>query len=211
VAEVSNQIKLVNVRLSFPDIWKAKAVQEGAEPKYGAHFLLDKEGDAQQIKDLKQAIWVAAKEKFGEKTKELISKGKLHLCLHEGSEKDYDGYTEKNMFVSASSSKRPLIVDRDRSPLAEDDRRPYGGCYVNAVIRIWVQDNQFGKRVNAELLGVQFAKDGEAFGAAPLSEDAFDVLPDDKKDKGKGKGGAKAEAGNGNGGGEPDDDDEAPF
>lgn len=186
--EDSGQIKLIDVRLSFPDIWKAKAVQEGSDPKFGAHFLLDKEEHEDQITELKKAIWVLAKGKWAEKAAEMLKKGKLHVCLHEGSDKDYDGYGEANMYVSASSSKRPLIVDRDRSPLAEDDRRPYAGCYVNAIIRLWVQDNQFGKRVNAELLGIQFSKDGEAFGAAPLSEDAFEDLSGGKgKGKGKGK------------------------
>jgi hypothetical protein len=206
----NTQIKLENVRLSFPDIWKAKAVQEGGEPKFGAHFLLDKKEHEAQIKALKVAIWTAAKEKFGEKAKELITKGKLHVCLHEGSEKDYDGYDEDNMYVSASSSKRPLIVDRDRQPLAEDDRRPYAGCYVNGIIRIWVQDNQFGKRVNAELMGLQFVKDGEAFGAAPISEDAFEDLGGGK-DKGKKKAEKAAPEGNGGNGGSDPDDDEVPF
>jgi hypothetical protein len=206
----TNQLKLDNVRLSFPDIWKAKKVQENSEPKYGAHFLLDKETQGELIKNLKVAIWTSAKEKFGEKAKELIQKGKLHVCLHEGNEKDYDGYGDDNMFVSASSTKRPLIVDRDRSPLAEDDRRPYAGCYVNAIIRIWPQDNQFGKRINAELMGVQFVKDGEAFGAAPIAEDAFEDLGGGEKKKDKG---AKKEKGatDGDGGDNGGDDDEVPF
>ena len=44
---------------------------------------------------------------------------------------------------------------------------PYSGCYVNAVIEVWAQDNEHGKRLNARLKSVQFFKDGEAFGAAP--------------------------------------------
>jgi hypothetical protein len=193
-----NQIKVTEARLSFPDIWRPKAIKSGkgepGEPKYSCHFLLDKKEHADQIKSLKQAIFALAKEKWGEKTKEMITKGKVTVCLHEGSDKDYDGYSEENMFLSASSGKRPTIVDRDKTALAEDDRRPYGGCYVNGIVRLWVQDNNFGKRVNAELLGIQFVKDGEPFGAAPLADDAFDDLDADKK-KGGAAGGDEGGAG----------------
>lgn len=194
-----NQIKVTEARLSFPDIWRPKAIKSGkgepGEPKYSAHFLLDKKEQADQIKSLKQAIFALAKEKWGDKTKDMITKGKVTVCLHEGSDKDYDGYSEDNMFLSASSGKRPTIVDRDKTALAEDDRRPYGGCYVNGIVRLWVQDNNFGKRVNAELLGVQFVKDGEPFGAAPLADDAFDDLDAGKKKGDKTAGDAGDEAG----------------
>jgi hypothetical protein len=122
----------------------------------------------------------------------MITKGKVTVCLHEGSEKEYDGYSEENMYISASSSKRPTIVDRDKSQLAEDDRRPYGGCYVNGIVRLWIQDNNFGKKVNAELMGIQFVKDGEPFGAAPLDADAFEDLDAGKKDKTGGSGDEEA-------------------
>jgi hypothetical protein len=90
-----NQIKVTEARLSFPDIWRPKAIKSGkgepGEPKYSCHFLLDKKEHADQIKSLKQAIFALAKEKWGEKTKEMITKGKVTVCLHEGSDKDYDG------------------------------------------------------------------------------------------------------------------------
>jgi Protein of unknown function (DUF2815) len=210
MATDSTQLKLEDVRLSFPDIWKAKSVKKDGEAKFGAQFLLDKKDHKDLIQTVKKALWNAAKGHFGDKAKGLIEKDKLHLCLHEGNEKEYDGYDESNMYISSSSSKRPLVVDRDKTPLAEEDRRPYAGCYVNAVVRIWVQDNEFGKRVNAELMGVQFVRDGEAFGAAPLSEDAFENLDPGKEEKGKGKKGvAEGPPDNGNGG--ETDDDEVPF
>jgi hypothetical protein len=194
------QFKLSNVRLSFPDLFKAKSVKQDDEPKYGAAFLLDKEEHADQIKEIRELLWEMAMAGFGGKDKatELIQKGKLHMCLHEGSDKDYDGYDKTNMFISTSSKRRPQVIAPDRSPLVEEDGKPYAGCFVNAVVRFWIQDNNFGKRINAELLGVQFAKDGEPFGAAPLNvEDAFEDLTA----KGDGKSGGK---GDGKGKGTPD-------
>jgi hypothetical protein len=185
-----DQLRLENVRLSFPDLWEAKKVGDG-EPKFSAAFLLDKKEHEDLIVQCKTIAWAAAKEHFKDKAKELIAKKKLTIFLHEGSEKDYEGYSDENMFISASSKRRPVVMDRDKTPLVESDGRPYAGCYVNAVVRIWVQDNQYGKRINAELMGVQFVRDGDAFGAAPLSDDAFENLdekegkkPADKKAKG---------------------------
>lgn len=206
------QIALAAVRLSFPDIWRAKAIKpkgkEEGEAKFSAQFLLDKEKHTDQIKSVKTGILETAIAKFckeGASPKEakaqigdMIAKGKLHICLHEGNTKEYEGYNDSNMFLSSSSKLRPRIFARDgRTPLAEEDGKPYAGCYVNAIVRLWAQDNQFGKRINAELMGIQFVSDGEPFGAAPLADDAFPDL-----DEGKRQTSAAVEA---------DDDDEVPF
>jgi hypothetical protein len=72
-----------------------------------------------------------------------------------------------------------LIIDRDKSPLAEEDNRIYAGCYVNAIFSLWAQNNQYGKRINAQLDGVQFAKDGEPFADGGVSVSEFDAFGDD--------------------------------
>jgi hypothetical protein len=46
------------------------------------------------------------------------------------------------------------------------------------VISLWAQDNSWGKRINATLLGAQFHSDGEAFGDAGIDAGAFDAFPD---------------------------------
>ena len=61
--------------------------------------------------------------------------------------------------------------------VVEEDNIIYGGCYVNASISFWGQNNKWGKRVNANLYGIQFSKDGEPFGLGPVdvSEDFDDI------------------------------------
>ena len=72
---------------------------------------------------------------------------------------------------------RPLVIDKDKSPLTEQDGKPYAGCFVNASVELWAQDNNYGKRINASLRGVQFFKDGDAFaGGGAASEDEFDDI-----------------------------------
>lgn len=184
--EQPGKFNLHDVRLSFPHLFEPKAMK-GGEPKFQASFLIEK-SDEEQLARLKAAIVAAAKAQWPETWKDLKMKGKLTFCLHEGEEKDWDGYTKDNMYISTSCKKRPLVLDRDRSPLTKDDTRPYGGCYVDAIIKLWAQDNEFGKRVNAELMGVQFYRDGEPFGAGPVSPDEFkDYSEGEEKPKGKDK------------------------
>ena len=46
---------------------------------------------------------------------------------------------------------------------------------MNVSLELWAQDNNYGKRVNATLMGVQFFRDGDAFaGGGVASEEDFD-------------------------------------
>lgn len=171
-----SKIKLQNVRLSFPSLFR-KATFEGQETKFEATFLLDKEQHADKIAEIKAAI--------DQKIKTDLKGAKLRddkLCLKDGDDFDYDGYAGC-MSIKASNNKRPLIIDNDKTQLSEDDNRIYAGCYVNVVIELWAQNNGFGKRINANLLGVQFFKDGEPFGdGVSASVDDFDAFEDDNMD-----------------------------
>lgn len=171
------KIKLQNVRLAFPQLFEAKAVNGEGEPAFSAALLMPNDHPA--VAELRKAFETVGKEKWGAKwpTVKKEIEGKDRLCLHDGDTKaDYAGF-EGNMFVSSRSKTRPLVIDRDRSPLTAADGRPYAGCYVNASIELWCQDNSYGKRINAQLRGVQFLKDGDAFaGGAPASEEEFDDI-----------------------------------
>lgn len=167
-------IKLNNVRLSFPSLFQ-KAQFDGSETKYEATFLLHKVRHADVIKQIEAAI--------AEKVKTDLKGAKVpssKLCLRDGDETEYDGYAD-HMTLKASTKKRPLVLNKDKSPLAEEDGVVYSGCFVNSIIELWTQNNNYGKRINATLLGVQFAGDGEAFASngTSVSVDDFDDLEDE--------------------------------
>jgi hypothetical protein len=170
------KVILRNVRLAFPAIFEAKSVA-GEEPAYSASLILPP--NHPDIASINDGIEAVAKEKWGAKAAETLKalRAKGNVCLHDGDEKaNYDGF-EGNMYVSARSKTRPLVVDRDKSPLTASDGRPYGGSFVVASLELWAQDNNFGKRVNAQLKGVQFYADGDAFsGGAPADPDDFEDL-----------------------------------
>jgi hypothetical protein len=166
------KIQLKNVRLSFPSIFK-RSEFNGEQGKFEATFLLNKETQSDQIAVIQNAIEEAIKE-----AKIKVPSDKR--CLKDGDEVEYDGYAGC-MSIKASNNKRPTIIDRDKTPLAEDDANaPYAGCYVNAIVDLWVQNNNYGKRINANLYGIQFLKDGESFGSGDFDvTDEFDEFEDD--------------------------------
>lgn len=173
---MSGKIKLQNVRLSFPSLFR-KAQFQGEETKYEATFMLDKVKHADKIEEIDAAIKAAIKEHLkGAK----VPSDKI--CLKDGDESGRDEY-EGHYTIKCSNNKRPKVIDRDKSVLAEDDGKPYSGCYVNAVLDLWVQNNSYGKRVNANLLGVQFFKDGEPFESGSVADDDdFDEYEVDDED-----------------------------
>lgn len=192
------QVTLKNVRCSFFRGWKPTASVEGGRLTYKSNFLMDptKPNGKVNIKALEAAIEAVGREKWKEKWP-AIKKGikEDRMCFRDGdsfvgsdSGEVYDGY-EGMMALTGSNQSRFTIVDRDRSPLSEDDGRPYSGCYVNAVVRIYAINSKEkgGNGIFATIEAVQYYGKGEAFGATAMSaEEAFDDLGDEPDDDGDG-------------------------
>lgn len=171
------KVILKNVRLAFPQIWKPEQVNGQGDAKFNCTFLFPPDHPARKL--VSDAIRQAATEKWAAKADENLKKcvADLKVCLQNGDRKEHEGYPG-NFFVNANNKARPPIRDRDgKTVLVEADGRPYGGCYVNGIIDVWAQDNQFGKRVNASLMGLQFVGDGDAFsGGKTAADEDFESL-----------------------------------
>lgn len=87
-----------------------------------------------------------------------------------------EGYAGHWYIKARALPKNPPRVLRGREdiPRADADRVLYAGCKVNATINIWMQDNEHGRAVRFNLRGVQYAGQGEAFGARPAAIEEFD-------------------------------------
>ena len=194
MSTTSEIIKLPKARLSFARLFVPKAFREGQKERYEGSFLIDvssKAGQA-QIKTILAQATAIAKEKFNGKIPKTLKFGfgysdgsdfKLGSVNFHSEPKEYDGY-EDTFYVACANTTRPAVVDRDRSPLIEADGKPYSGCYVNGTLTLWAQDNEFGQRINANLRGVQFYKDGDAFGVKPVDADEeFDDIEEDFEDE----------------------------
>ena len=177
-------VMIQSARLAFPNVFTPQRVNQdpNSQPKFSASFILP--ANSQQIQTIMQAMQQVAADKWQNKWedvwKQLQAQGRI--ALRNGAEKaSMDGFDESVVFFNASNTKRPGVYDRDRLPLTEADGKIYAGCYVNAVVQLWAQDNQYGKRVNASLRGIQFVDHGEAFagGGAPAAAEEFPLQEDD--------------------------------
>lgn len=181
------EVKLKGVRGAFLHLHtpQENTNEDGTKSyKYNGVFIIDPKDPV--CNEIRKAMKEAAKAKWADKWEkthdDLVKKDRV--CFRDGTDKsDYDGF-DGMMYISASNKVKPLIVDRrpkneDGTPnlLTAAHGRPYAGCYMNVTVDIWAQDNKFGKRINADLTGVQFVKDGDAFaGGKPASVDDFDDL-----------------------------------
>jgi len=166
------KLLLKNVRLSFPSLFKTEQYAGEDTGKFAATFLIPK-SDVKAVKAIEDACAAALKEKFGDK----IPKG-FKLPIQDGDEREYQGYAD-HVCIKASTKKRPTLVNRDKTPIVEEDGILYGGCYVNASLDVWVMDNSYGKKVLASLNAIQFVKDGEPFASGSNGADDFDELEDE--------------------------------
>jgi hypothetical protein len=174
--EIKHQLVLTDLRLSFPKLYKPESI-DGGKLRYTASFLFPKDSKARkQINKVMQEIIDA---EFGGKP---LPADKLPV--RDGDEKEFDGYAG-NYYLSAArpaDQGPPQVVDHKKHLLREDDNKVYPGCYVNAVVRFYAlngksskKPNSYGKRICCSLEVVQFARDGEPFGA-PKAD--LDILPD---------------------------------
>jgi hypothetical protein len=169
---------IIKGRAAFLHIFNPTNFQGEGALQYKSTVILPS-GDP-QIADIEKVCEQVGSQQWGTKwpqvKKELVTKDKMPL--KDGNQKDHlDGFAG-NMFMSTSNKVRPVVVDFDKTPLVEADGRPYAGCTCNFMIDVWAQDNQYGKRINVKLKGVQFVEDGAAFGGGgTASPDAFQELP----------------------------------
>jgi len=157
----SKQMVIKNARVSFPDLF-IRPIREGKEGKYGVTVLLHKEKDKETLTTINEIINNLIKESG-------FNVANHKRCLWDGNDPselgadprpEYAGYV---YFRANKRDRRPQVFDRDKSPLTRQDEKIYPGCYCNISLNFWVQNNEHGKRVNANLAGVQFVKDGESF------------------------------------------------
>lgn len=180
---------LKNVRLSYPDLHKpGKPLNPTDTPKYGGQFIFAPDSEAAAA--AKNALSQAAQDVFGANWQAIVgAMEKSKKCLRKGDEnltRDgavRDGYAG-NLYLVARNKVKPLIIGplKDASGnfpvLTEESGKPYGGCFVNVKVEVKAMKakEQIPNQVYATLLTVQFAGDGESFGAAPGTAEGFDEV-----------------------------------
>lgn len=164
------------VRLAFAQhLFEAGTVGGEGKPAFSVTAILPKDHPA--IKELRAAEEEVAKAKWDKKAdanlKAIRAAGK-GVVKDGDSKAEYAGF-EGNAFVSMRSETRPNVFGKSNEQLVEADGVVYSGCYAHVILEVWAQDNQYGKRINAQVTGVRFSRDGDSFGggATPAAPDDF--------------------------------------
>lgn len=167
------KFKVKNARLSYPSLFQHGTYQGSSTGKYEATFILDKVEHADIIEKVQAEI---------AKLQKTMKRKAKNICLKDGDDDDKPEYAGK-ITLKAVTKRRPLVIDRDRTPLINGDYKPYSGCYVNAIIGgLWCSE-KYSPTIGANLDGVQFYADGVPFSAGGASAEDFDAFGDDDDDE----------------------------
>lgn len=172
----NGSILVTGVILSYPHLYEPFSKEADKKGKFSGKFLLPKATHKAEAVAIKALIDKMCIEKWKQK------QPPTNLFLKDGTLVQKDEGDENYFFLSASETIRPKVVDRDgKTPIPEEDAdsKMYAGAVVDVLINPWAQDNQWGKKINANLLAVRFRDKGErrAGGRAEVNlEEAFDDI-----------------------------------
>jgi hypothetical protein len=174
-------IRVSNVRLSYPHLDKPfKKEGDKGVAKYGVVGLLPKDTHGAARKLINEEIDRVLKEN---KIKALAADKKFFRDGDESGKEEHEGHWT----LSAREERRPVLKEYSDGELTvvepEDAKETfYGGCWGSLLIRIWFQNNNFGKRVNAGLSAVTKKGDDDSFGEGRIGDEDVDDAFDEDED-----------------------------
>jgi hypothetical protein len=181
----NNDTKVVTnkVRLSYCNLFKPRAAEEGQEEKYSCTILLPKSDKAtiQKIKAAVEAAKQAGAATFGGKVPVNVK-----TPIHDGDgEKpnggEYGPECKGHYVINASSKQKPGIVDKNLNEII-DSTEVYSGCYGRVSINFYAFNRSGNKGIACGLNNVQKLADGDYLGGRSRAEDDFEPVADDAED-----------------------------
>lgn len=166
-------------RVHFPEVFVAKAMKEGDDPKFSL-LLVFKPSELEGVqKELFQkmikAADAASRERFKVGFKEEYKGKPLSNPFRRGTEQP-DRYEEDDIFIRFSTKNRPGVVGPNpKVALSTDDFYP--GCYARVTYRAATFDVRGNRGTNFWLNNVQKTADGERIaGGRARPEDEFEEV-----------------------------------
>lgn len=172
----NNKLMTPKFRVSFPQVFEPRAVGESTKKKYSMVMLfsvaeIDKSPEAKkQWADMIAAAKFIANEKW--------PKGipaNLQWPFRKGEEKEqYQGYGPGVIFVTATTTTRPGLVDERKVAIINPEDF-YAGCYARATVNPYAWTYMGKNGVSFGLQNIQKLADGEPFSGRTNAEDDFDA------------------------------------
>lgn len=164
---MTGHIIMKRVRVSFPHLWDFPQFSDG--PGKAGCVLLFPAGHPDEAK-IRAGIDAMTKTDFGG-----VRLPSQKICLTEPGESGRPEYEDwLSMSATAKANKLPVVMAADGRSRVQTAAQCqiYAGCYVNAKVQLWAQKSaQWGKRINCELIAIQFAGDGEPLSSGHVSEE----------------------------------------
>lgn len=177
---VTTKVVTGKVRFSYAHVWEPTSINDGEDKKYSVSLIIPK-SDKNTINKIKNAIAAAIEDGKTSKFKGKIP-AKLKTPLRDGDEERPDDEAYKNSyFVNATSYNKPGIVDKDVSPIL-DQEEFYSGCYGRASITFYPFNANGNIGIACGLNHVQKLADGEPLSGRSTAEADFGGLDDDFED-----------------------------
>lgn len=178
--------RIMDVRASYAHVYEPKAGKDKdgnpTNPSFSITGLGAKKTHKEAVKaltDARDKLLSSGTDKQG-KARRIK---KENFFVKDGDDMGKDEYEDMYAISCREVPNKPPALRGEKGErLTKGDGVIYSGCYVDIWLRPWWQDNDFGKRVNANLLGVKFRRKGEPFGDVGLTDDDADELMRDDDD-----------------------------
>lgn len=166
-------------RFSFVNVFKARAIEDGAEPKFSVTLLIPK-SDVLTKQNIDRAMQIALQEgistTFGGA---MPVNPKVPIYDGDGYRPNGDLFGPEckgHWAIRASSKNRPEVVDINLQPII-DESAVYSGCYGRASLRFFAYNKSGNKGVGCGLGNVQKLADGEALAGGTTAAEDFGAVP----------------------------------
>jgi hypothetical protein len=180
VKDAGTKVVTGKVRLSYANLFKPRAQEEGQEPKYSVCVLIPK-SDKETLAKIKEAI-EAAKVKGVDQWGGKVPAG-LKLPLRDGdTERDSPEY-KGHWFINANSKQKPGVKTTERDIegrlIDAEESEIYSGCYGRVALNFFSYSAKGNKGVGAGLQNVQKVADGEALSGRSNADADFSSSDED--------------------------------
>lgn len=175
--QINTKVVTGKIRMSYANLFTARAIAEGQEPKYSLCVLIPK-SDKETIRKINGAIDAAKKAGASLWGGKLPSN--LKTPLRDGDEErpDQEEYAG-HYFLNATSKQKPGIVDRNLNEII-DPSEVYSGCYGRVSLNFYAFNQAGNKGIGCGLQNVQKLADGESLTGRTRAEDDFEAIDDEE-------------------------------
>lgn len=165
---------LRDVRFSYPHLgepWK-NPKDANAVPKFSCVGLLNKSTHKEAYRALMELINEIITKEL--KLKAMAAKDKCLRDGDDGSKEEAHGHWTIN--ASAPADRPPSIRGKDAQPMPRNVVKStiLPGYRGDMLLKPWPQNNQHGKKVNCDLIAVQFRAEDEVIGEGRITEEDID-------------------------------------